>query len=61
MPDKSPERIKEEERFLLYRMKVLPIQLDRARRKYRALVREARRLKMNTLLNNQELHGKEFD
>lgn len=61
MPNKSPERIKEEERYLLYRIKVLPTQLDRARRKYRALVREARRLKMNTLLNNQELYGKDFD
>ena len=61
MPNKSPERIKQEERYLLYRIKILPTQLDRARRKYRALVREARRLKMNTLLNNQELYGKDFD
>jgi len=50
-----------QEKFLRYREKMLPIQLDRARRKYYALVREARRMKMHTLLTNQEMFGKEYD
>ena len=44
-----------------YREKMLPIQLDRARRRYQALVREARRMKMHSLLTNQEMFGDEYD
>ena len=41
--------------YTQYRIRVLPVQLDRARRKYIALVREAKRLKMTQLLNNTEM------
>jgi hypothetical protein len=44
-----------QEAFLKYRTKMLPIQLDRARRKYIALVREAKRMKMYNLLSNKEM------
>lgn len=50
-----------QEKFLRYREKALPIQLDRARRRYHALVREARRMKMHSLLTNKEMVEKEYD
>lgn len=39
---------------LAYRVRVLPTQLDRARRRYAALVAEARRLRMNDILTKPE-------
>lgn len=38
-----------------YRRTILPEQLDRARRRYIALVREAKRLNMNWVLTNKEM------
>ena len=43
------------ERFVVYRQKMLPIQLDRARRRYVALIREAKRMGMTSLLTNDEM------
>lgn len=43
--------MKEEERRLAYRVRMLPEQLDRARRRYLALLNEARRLGMEDLIN----------
>lgn len=40
---------------LLYRMKALPDQLDRARRRHDMLVREAVRLRRQDLLTPQEI------
>jgi len=54
MSNKSPERIKEEERFLIYRIKNLPEQLDRAYRRVDQLEREAIRLNMEYLLRRSE-------
>ena len=54
MSNKSPERIKEEERFLIYRIKNLPEQLDRAYRRVEQLEREAIRLNMGYLLRRSE-------
>lgn len=45
----------EHERYEVYRIKVLPDQLERARRKYVGLVREAKRRKMHFLLTNKEM------
>jgi len=42
-------------KFLKYRRDVLPEQLDRARRRYQGLVREAKRLGLNWTLTNEEL------
>lgn len=39
-----------------YRRRMLPEQIDRARRRYIGLVREARRLGMPHLLTNKELY-----
>jgi hypothetical protein len=39
---------------LAYRVRVLPVQLDRARRRYQALRREAIRLGMTDLLKEGE-------
>lgn len=50
-----------QDKFVGYRKKVLPVQLDRARRRYIGLVREARRLQMTRLLTNEELHGEGYD
>lgn len=44
--------MKEEERRLAYRVRILPEQLDRARRRYLALLNEARRLGMEDLIND---------
>ena len=46
-----------EKKYLNYRRQLLPEQLERARRRYAGLVREARRLEMNWLLTNKELYG----
>lgn len=46
-----------EKKYLDYRKKLLPLQLDRARRRYIGLVREARRMKMYSLLTNREMNG----
>jgi|DEB19_MinimDraft_3_1074340.scaffolds.fasta_scaffold177023_2 hypothetical protein len=54
MSNKSPERIKAEERFLIYRIKNLPEQLDRAYRRVDQLEREAIRLNMEYLLRRSE-------
>jgi len=43
------------QRYEEYRIKILPLQLDRARRKYVGLVREAKRRKMHFLLTNKEM------
>lgn len=43
------------QRYEEYRIKVLPDQLERARRKYVGLVREAKRRKMHFLLTNKEM------
>lgn len=51
----------EEKRFLKYRRKTLPVQLDRARRRYMGLVREARRMGYSHLLTNREMFGEEYD
>lgn len=45
----------EKQRYLAYRVKILPEQLDRARRRYEGLCREAKRLGMVDLLNEREL------
>ncbi len=45
----------ENERYDVYRIKILPEQLDRARRKYFGLVREAKRRKMHFILTNKEM------
>lgn len=44
----------EQERWLDYRLRVLPGQLDRARRHYVGLCREAKRLNMLDLLTPEE-------
>lgn len=41
-----------EEQYLAYRIRILPEQLDRARRRLRQLETEARRLGMADLLEN---------
>lgn len=46
----------EEKRWLKYRRKTLPVQLDRARRRYIGLVREARRMGLTRLLTNKEMN-----
>lgn len=46
-----------EKKFIEYRKSYLPEQLDRARRRYIALVREAKRMEMNWVLTNKELYG----
>jgi len=46
-----------EKRFIEYRRTYLPEQLDRARRRYISLVREAKRMDMNWVLTNKELYG----
>ena len=48
-------------KYLKYRRDVLPEQLDRARRRYQGLVREAKRLGMNWVLTNKEMFGDEYD
>lgn len=50
-----------QDKFIGYRKKVLPVQLDRARRRYIGLVREARRLDMKWVLTNKELYSDEYD
>lgn len=40
-----------EARYLAYRVKLLPEQLERARRRYEMLANEARRLGMEDLIN----------
>ncbi len=52
---------KEEKKYITYRKALLPEQLDRARRRYIGLVREARRLNMNWVLTNKELYSDEYD
>ena len=47
---KSEARLKEEERFLAYRINILPEQLERAYRRVEQLEREATRYKMQHLL-----------
>lgn len=49
------------DKFLGYRKRMLPEQLDRARRRYIGLVREARRLDMKWVLTNKELYSDEYD
>lgn len=44
-----------------YRRSIVPEQLERARRRYYALVKEARELKLNWAMTNDELHDKKFD
>jgi hypothetical protein len=46
-----------EKKYLSYRRALLPEQIERARRRYIGLVREARRLEMNWVLTNRELYG----
>lgn len=55
---KSEARLKEEERFLAYRINILPEQLDRAYRRVEQLEREAIRLKMTHILRRT---GNEID
>lgn len=50
-----PRSLEEEERWLVYRSRILPEQLDRARRRYLGLCREAKRLGLTNLLNDDEL------
>lgn len=45
----------EQERWLAYRLRILPGQLDRARRRYEGLCREAKRLGMADILQPHEL------
>jgi hypothetical protein len=45
-----------EKKYFDYRRKLLPLQLDRARRRYIGLVREAKRMKMYSLLTNREMN-----
>jgi hypothetical protein len=52
---------KEEKKYITYRKALLPEQLDRARRRYIGLVREARRLDMKWVLTNKELYSDEYD
>ena len=40
-----------QERYLAYRLRILPEQLDRARRRYQMLINEAKRLGMEDLIN----------
>lgn len=49
------------DKFVDYRKRMLPEQLDRARRRYIGLVREARRLDMKWVLTNKELYSDEYD
>lgn len=51
----------EAKRWLKYRRRTLPEQLDRARRRYMGLVREARRMGYSDLLTNREMFGEEYD
>ena len=55
------DKEKKEKRWLKYRREMLPVQLDRARRRYIGLVREARRLGYSDLLTNREMFGEEYD
>lgn len=41
-----------EEKYLAYRLRILPEQLERARRRYQMLMNEARRLGMEDLIND---------
>lgn len=50
-----PRSLEEEERWLAYRSRILPEQLDRARRRYEGLCREAKRLGLNDLLSDDEM------
>lgn len=50
MADYQPD-----EKYIRYRQLMLPEQLERARRKYIMLVREAHKLDMNWLLTNYEM------
>lgn len=43
-------------RQIAYRQRILPEQLDRARRRYQGLVREAHRLGMAEILQDNERH-----
>lgn len=51
----------EAKRWLKYRRRTLPEQLDRARRRYIGLVREAKRMGYNHLLTNREMFGEEYE
>jgi hypothetical protein len=44
-----------EKKYENYRRMMLPEQLDRARRRYHGLLREARSLNMNWILTNKEM------
>ncbi len=50
-----------EKRFIEYRKAYLPEQLDRARRRYYGLVREARRMRLHWALTNSELYDEKFE
>lgn len=50
-----PPREEERTRVLAYRIRVLPGQLDAARRRYESLVREAKELGMTDILKSHEL------
>ncbi len=45
-----------QERYMYYRIRTLPQQLDRARRRYVHLLREAKRLDLTHLIEDHE-HG----
>ena len=49
-----------EEKYMSYRRSILPEQLDRARRRYIGLVREAKRMNMNWVLTNREMFDEEM-
>lgn len=58
---KETNREEMERKYMAYRRDIVPEQLERARRRYFGLVREARRLKLNFAMTNREMFGDEYD